>query len=174
MFELIYAVGPGLSYCISAKPTLDFFAQFDNVMQKIEAPTEEDIDSIARAIVHAQRVTTEVLGVEMDGTRGDLALIQRLLDTGTIERESTYTLQALGLAFGRAFVHENKAFDWWIVHDGHGRDPVLRYRDSSLLAFPKTMLSKRIRDGEPLDVVGLFDQLAEQLSQLIAQGYGGR
>ena len=30
--------------------------------QKIEPPTEADIDSIARAILHAQRVTTEVLG----------------------------------------------------------------------------------------------------------------
>ena len=91
-------------------------------MQQIEAPTEEDIDSIAQAIVHAQHVTTEVLGAELDGTRGDLTLIQRLLDTGTIERESTYTLQALGLAFGRAFVHENKAFDWWIVEDGCVRE----------------------------------------------------
>ena len=112
--------------------------------------------------------------MEMEGTRADLALIQRLLDTGTIERESTYTLQALGLAFGRAFVNENKAFDWWIVRDGRGRDPVLRYRDSNLLAFPKTMLSKRIRDGEALDVVGLYDQLTDRLSQLIADGYGAR
>jgi hypothetical protein len=141
-------------------------------MQQIEAPTEEDIDDIAQAILHAQRVATEVLGVEMDGTRADLTLIQRLLDTGTIERESTYTLQALGLAFGRAFVHENKAFDWWIVQDGGGRAPVLRYRDSNLLAFPKTMLSKRIRDGEALDVIELFDQLANRLGQLIAEGYG--
>ena len=143
-------------------------------MQQIEAPNEADIDNIAQAILHAQRVTTEVLGLEMDGTRADLALIQRLLDTGTIERESTYTLQALGLAFGRAFVNENKAFDWWIVRDGPGRDPVLRYRDSNLLAFPKTMLSKRIREGEALDVVGLFDQLTDRLSQLIADGYGVR
>jgi len=144
------------------------------MQQQIEAPTEEDIDHIAQAILHAQRVTTEVLGQEMDGTRADLALIQRLLDTGTIERESTYTLHSLGLAFGRAFVNENKAFDWWIVQDGSGRDPVLRYRDSCLLAFPKTMLSKRIKEGASLDVVSLFDQLSERLGRLIAEGYGTR
>jgi hypothetical protein len=143
-------------------------------MQQIEAPTEQDIDRIAQAIVHAQHVTFEVLGRRMDGTRADLILIQRLLDTGTIERESTYTLQALGLAFGRAFVHENESFDWWIVQDGQGRDPVLRYQESSLLAFPKTMLSKRIQEGEPIDVIALFDQLAERLSQLIADGFGVR
>lgn len=144
------------------------------MQQQIEAPTEEDIDHITQAILHAQRVAAEVLGLEMDGTRADLTLIQRLLDTGTIERESTYTLHSLGLAFGRAFVHENKAFDWWIVRDARGRDPVLRYRDSSLLAFPKTILSRRIKDGAALDVVELFDQLGARLGQLIAEGYGAR
>ena len=142
--------------------------------QKIEAPTESDIDTVARAILHAQRVTTEVLGCEMDGTRQDLSLIQQLLDTRTIEPESTYTLQALGLAFGRAFIHENKGFDWWMVEDEYGRDPALRYRHSSLLAFPRTMLSKRIEDGEHPNVIELFDQLAERMTQLIAEGYAER
>jgi hypothetical protein len=141
-------------------------------MERIEAPTEDDVESLAEAILHAQTVTAEVLGVQMDGTRRDLPLIQRLLDTGTIERESRYTLQALGLALGRAFVHENKGFDWWIVEDHNGRDPVLRYRDSSLLAFPRTLISKRLEDGRPVDVVQLFDQLADRLAQMIEDGYG--
>jgi hypothetical protein len=66
---------------------------YDNMEKqpKIEAPTEADIDSIARALLHAQHVTTEILAVEMDGTREDLALIQQLLDTRTIERELTYS-----------------------------------------------------------------------------------
>lgn len=143
-------------------------------METIEAPSQEDLDSIAQAIVHAQLVAAEVLGSKLDGTRRDLPLIQRLLDTGTIERESTYTLQALGLAFGRAFIHENPEFDWWIVEDPRGRDPVLRYRDSALLAFPKTLLSKRLEGGGRVDVVRLFDQLAARLAQLIADGYGIR
>ena len=37
--------------------------------QKIEAPTEADVDTIARALLHAQRVTTEVLGAERERTR---------------------------------------------------------------------------------------------------------
>jgi Domain of unknown function (DUF3806) len=141
---------------------------------RIEAPTEADIDRIARALIHAQHVTTEVLGSKMDGTRKDLSLIQQLLDTRTIERESTYTLHSLGLAFGRAFLHENKGFDWWMVEDERGRDPVLRYRDSSLLTYPKTMLSKRIEDGEQPNVIDLFEQLEHRLAQLIAEGYGQR
>jgi hypothetical protein len=159
MFDSRYAIDRAASDCL---------------MQRIEAPTEEDVDKIASAIVHAESVATEVLGVRMDGTRSDLSVIQRLLDTGTIERESTYTLHSLGLALGRAFIHENADFDWWIVIDNVGRDPVLRYRKSTLLTFPKTFLSKRVEDGAPVDVVQLFDQLAARLAQLIADGYGVR
>jgi hypothetical protein len=85
--------------------------------QKIEAPTEADIDAIARALLHAQGVAADVLGSPMDGTRQDLELIQRLFDSHTIERESTYTLHALGLALGRAFIHDTKDSigGWWRI-----------------------------------------------------------
>jgi hypothetical protein len=68
------------------------------VDQKIEPPTEVDIDAIARAFIHAEQVVHETLGRKLDGSRGDLRLLQKLLDSGTVEREATYTLQALGLA----------------------------------------------------------------------------
>ena len=123
------------------------------VDQKIEAPTEAEIDAIARALIHAEHVVNEALGAKLDGSRSDLSLLQRLLDSGTLEREATYTLQALGLAFGRVFLTENPDYDWWMVEDEYGRDPAIRYQRSSLLAYPRTMLSKRIEDGESVDVV---------------------
>jgi hypothetical protein len=47
--------------------------------QKIEPPSKADIDSIARAIVHADQVVEQATGSKMDGTRNDLALIQTVL-----------------------------------------------------------------------------------------------
>lgn len=139
--------------------------------QKIEPPTESDIDYIARAVLHAEHVVQEALGSSMDGTKNDLSLIQRALDQGSIEREATYTLEALGLAFGRAFIHENTDYDWWMVEDEYGRNPAIRYKRTSLLAFPQTMLSKRVEDGETLDVVELFDGLTRRLTELIEDGW---
>jgi hypothetical protein len=141
--------------------------------QKIEPPTESDIDDISRAVLHAEHVVQEALGSRMDGTKNDLSLIQRVLDRGSIEREATYTLQALGLAFGRAFIHENTDYDWWMVEDEYGRDPAIRYKRSSLLAFPRTMLSKRVEDGELLNVVELYDGLTRRLTELIEDGWDG-
>ena len=52
--------------------------------QKIEPPNEKDIENIAMGVVHAGQVIEQALGEDIDGTRGDLALIQRLLDQGVI------------------------------------------------------------------------------------------
>jgi Domain of unknown function (DUF3806) len=139
--------------------------------QKIEAPDASDIDGIARAIIHADQVVSELLGSKLNGSRADLLLIQRLLDTGTVEREATYTLQALGLAFGNVFVEENADYDWWMVQDEFGRDPAIRYKQSSLLAYPRTMISKRIEDGEAVNVTELFDGLCRRMEELVEKGW---
>lgn len=141
--------------------------------QKIEPPTEVDIDAIARAFIHAEQVVDETLGRKLDGSRNDLRLLQELLDTDTVEREATYTLQALGLAFGRVFLRENPGYDWWMVEDEYGRDPAIRYQRSALLAYPRTMLSKRIEDGEPVDVSDLFEGLTRRMRDLVEKGWDG-
>jgi hypothetical protein len=140
---------------------------------KIEPPTEKDIENIAMGVVHAGQVIEQALDEDLDGTHQDLELIQRVLDQGLVEPEATYTLQAFGLAFGRVFLNEFPDYDWWMVEDEHGRDPAIRYKETSLLVFPMTMISKRIEDGDPFDVPELFDGLAKQLAELIEEGVYG-
>lgn len=139
--------------------------------QKIEAPNESDIDSIARALIHAEQVISEALGSKLSGSKADLLLIQKLLDAGTVEREATYTLQALGLAFGKVFIQENPGYDWWMVEDEFGRDPAIRYKQSALLAYPRTMISKRIEDGDAVNVMELFDGLRRKMEDLVEKGW---
>jgi Domain of unknown function (DUF3806) len=141
--------------------------------QKIEPPNEKDVEEIARGVVHAGQVIEQALGEQLTGTTKDLTLIQRVLDRGVVEPEATYTLQALGLAFGRMFLNEFPDYDWWMVEDEYGRDPAIRYKETSLLVFPMTMISKRVEDGEQFDVSELFDGLAKQLSDLIQEGVDG-
>jgi Domain of unknown function (DUF3806) len=117
------------------------------------------------------RAGRQALGSKLTGSRADLTLIQQLLDAGTVEREATYTLQALGLAFGKIFIQENPDYDWWMVQDEYGRDPAIRYKQSSLLAYPKTMISTRIEDGEPVEVTELFYGLCRKMEELVEKGW---
>lgn len=134
--------------------------------QRIEAPTDSDIDRIARQLLHAESVVRDIAGCCLDGSRQDLIAIQSVLDAGAVERDATYSLQSLGMAFGKVFIEMHPGFDWWMVEDEHGRDPAIRFGKTSLLAFPQTMISKRIEDGELVDVEDLFDGLSRRLLEL--------
>lgn len=139
----------------------------------IEAPTRDDIERIARSLVHARQTVMDIVQAELDGSRGDLLLIQRTLDSGVIDPELEYTIQALGLAFGKVFVNTEPDYDWWMISDEYGRDPAIRYLRSTLTFHPQDMLLKRIEAGERFDVVDLYDQLRTQLREIVEEGVDG-
>ena len=139
--------------------------------QTVTVPDDADVEYIARLLASAGRLVQELTGRELTGTRADLALLQRTLDGGSLQRDATPPLQALGIAFGALFSTLNPDYDWCMVEDEYGRDPALRYRDTSLLLFPLTLLSKRIEDDGHVDVAGLYHGLLEQLDDIIRKHY---
>ena len=107
----------------------------------------------------------------MSGSTSDLGLLQCVLDSNLLEPEATYSLQTLGVVFGKVFVENNEHYDWWMVEDEYGRDPAIRYKKTTLLVFPQTMISKRIEDGEAVDVQAMYEGLCEQLEEIRAENY---
>lgn len=139
--------------------------------QSIEAPTDADIDRIAHQLIHASDLVQEATGVELTGSLRDLGLIQSVLDAKLVEAEATYSLQALGMAFGKVLIGNNDFFDWWMVEDEYGRDPAIRYKETTLLVFPQTMLSKRVEDGEAVVVQEMYEGLCERLEEIRLENY---
>jgi hypothetical protein len=93
-----------------------------------------------------------------------LKLLDTILKSGWIEPAETVKLQTLGITLGDAFI-QKMGFEWVTVEDEYGRDPAIRLPGTSLLLFPLTMISKRIENGEEVDIYDLFDgvcNLAEQ------------
>lgn len=124
-------------------------------------------------MVHAEQVVLEATGQSLSGHTADLSLLQQVLDAKLLEPEATYTLQALGVAFGKVFIENNEHYDWWMVEDEYGRDPAIRYKETSLLVFPQTMISKRVEDGGSVDVRAMYEGLREQLEEIRADNYPG-
>lgn len=141
--------------------------------QTIEAPNPEDIDRIALFLVHAAELVQKTIGDTLTSAPADLDLIQRTLDADTVAKDATYSLQALGMAFGKVFVDEHDDYDWWMVQDEYGRDPAIRYRETSLLVFPQTMIAKRVEDGQPVAVRELYTDLKSRLDTLRAENFPG-
>jgi hypothetical protein len=139
--------------------------------QRIEAPTESDVDRIAHQLIHADELLLRTAGRKRSGRESDLEAIQLALDSNTIEPEATYSLQALGMAFGKVFVENHEYYDWWMVEDEYGRDPAIRYKETTLLLFPQTMISKRIEDGKVVDVRAIYEGLEQHVADLLAEHY---
>jgi len=141
------------------------------VPQVIVAPSAEDIDRIAKQLLHADSLVTSAAGVGLSGAIDDLTLIQQTLESGIVGREDTYSLQALGISLGKVLVNLNPEYDWWIVEDEYGRDPAIRYKHTSLLAFPQTMISKRVEDGQPFSVPSLYRTVLRELEVIRDKHY---
>ncbi|MDM0008264.1 DUF3806 domain-containing protein [Variovorax sp. J22G73] len=139
--------------------------------QKIEKPTTDDLRDIAVQLLHASELVAEATGEPLRSDESDLPRLQRIVDSRLVEPEATYSLQALGLAFGKVFMRIRPDFDWWMVEDEFGRDPAIRYKETTLLMFPKTMLSKRIEDGEQVDVAEIYEGLVEMVREVVAEHY---
>ena len=133
--------------------------------QKIEAPNDDDVKNIAEKLIHARAIAQEFTDKELNGSLDDLDIIQSMLDYGYIKDTQTYELQSLGIAFGKILIENNNGYDWWMVEDQYGRDPCVRYLETSLMSFPQTMISKRIEDGEEVDIADLYNGLVELLDE---------
>ena len=103
----------------------------------------------------------------------DLGEKLRLLDTILTERwiepDETLKLQCLGVTFGDALV-QGAGLSWIMVEDEFGRDPALELPGTSILLFPLTMISKRIENGEEVDVRAMYSGVRERLKEFAADG----
>lgn len=65
----------------------------------------------------------------------------------------------MGVVLGDVFV-QDMGFHWIIVQHDYGRDPAIKFQNTSVLLFPLTMISKRIERGETVDVFDLYNGVA--------------
>ena len=101
---------------------------------------------------------------------GKLRLIATILEQGWIEQGETWKLQSLGIALGDALA-QKLMLDWVTIDDEFGRQPALNWPGTSILAFPLTMISKRIEWGEVINVRDMFEQVVKSINEM---GFSGR
>lgn len=96
---------------------------------------------------------------------GKLGLLRALLEQKVFKANQTYELQCMGIVFGDALVQELE-MTWVMVEDEYGRDPAIRLGDTSIIMYPLTMISKRVEDGEEVDVFELFNSSVMKVEEL--------
>ena len=127
--------------------------------QTISELTESDLERLEkqRAVV-TQYLDDDSLA-KYRTVPGKLGTLEALLAAEVFSPEQTYELQSMGIVFGDAFV-QDMGFHWIMVEDEYGRDPAIKFRDTSVLLFPLTMISKRVEQGDAVDVLDLYNGVA--------------
>jgi hypothetical protein len=136
---------------------------------RLESPNDDDLSRIAQQWMIARSIVAEVSGQDLDQSLEDLKRIQHVLDQGALGPEQAYELQCLGIAFGRILISNIDGLDWAAIDDEYGRDPTIRYQETSLQLNVLTMISKRVEDGADVDVEHLFKWIKDHLQELAAE-----
>lgn len=139
--------------------------------QIITAPDDEWTTYIAQMWLLGSQISEDVIGQKMDGSMHDIDRLQAIIDSSQVSTENTQELQSLGILLGKVFVNETPNYDWWVIEDEYGKDACVRYKETSLLIFPQTMISKRIEDGEQVNVSELFLGLCQDLERIKNENY---
>jgi hypothetical protein len=140
--------------------------------QKVLPLSRDDLAAQAkqRAVVEKYLSTEDLRGKYLTPA-GKLGTLRAILEARAFTSQQTYELQSMGVVLGDVFV-QDMGFKWVIVQDSLGRDPALQFKDSKVLLFPLTMISKRIERGEEVDVFELYNDVAsEAIKQLRDSGY---
>jgi len=127
--------------------------------QTVSTLTDEDLERLENQRAVVTRYLDEDGLKKFEVAPGKLGTLRALLDASIFEPEQIYELQSMGIVFGDVFA-QDMGFHWIMVEDEYGRDPAIKYQDTSVILFPLTMISKRIERGETIDIFDLYNGLA--------------
>ncbi|MBS1804313.1 MAG: DUF3806 domain-containing protein [Acidobacteria bacterium] len=139
--------------CKSAEPTL-----FSELAAGDIAGLDQQRSRVAAELKRQYGVTS------LTGNYSDLANLQKLLDDDVFQRSQKYELQCLGVAFGDV-LQSQLPLHWVIITDEYGSDPTLRLGETSININALTMISKRIEQGEQVDLHQLLQQTRTAISR---------
>lgn len=128
---------------------------------RIFPPEEKDIQKLDQQRHFIQRtIAQDGYKLALNGSDEDLTVLQKLIDDNYFTKENTLQLQAMGIVLGDV-MQTKTGLKWAIIEDEFGRDVCLRFKDSEIVAYPRTMISKRIERGETnFDLTSLIQKLA--------------
>ncbi len=85
-----------------------------------------------------------------------IVFLQSIVDANFYSKDDVKELRALGIFFGD-ILKEKLDLHWIIIDDSFGKDVALEYKNTSIIFFPQTMISKRIEEGDQIELRRLVD-----------------
>lgn len=121
--------------------------------------TAGQIEILANMRKAAKELIQRKLGIlSIKGTKSDLTAMQSLINRRMVRLDDVIVWQNLGVLFGDVLAREFNMI-WVIYEDDLGPSKALRWRKTDNFLFPVTMLSKRAKYGEEINLKQILDEL---------------
>ncbi len=121
--------------------------------------TAGQIEILANMRKAAKELIQRKLGIlSINGTKSDLTAMQSLINRRMVRLDDVIVWQNLGVLFGDVLAREFNMI-WVIYEDDLGPSKALRWRKTDNFLFPVTMLSKRAKYGEEINLKQILDEL---------------
>jgi len=104
------------------------------------------------------------------GKERDLATLQALLDQNVVKSGETRELQSMGVVLGD-LIAQQLDMDWVVYEDQYGRSRALQLGPSENFLFPITMISRRIDNGIPVNIIDIYNKAIAEMEPYIATRY---
>jgi len=177
---IIISVTTSEEYCQNNEESIEnllseiagFIASIEEINlenQNIFEPRYSDFDDINQRISQILNINEEEIDTYHRSDK-TMSFIQKMIDEKVFQMENTYELHSLGIALGDYIQYKNNDFHWAVIRDEYGRDICLQYKTLALTIFPMTMISKRVEDGDNINVAELVSNLLEKINELIKSG----
>lgn len=121
--------------------------------------TAGQIEILANMRKAAKELIQRKLGIlSINGTKSDLTAMQSMINRRMVRLDDVIVWQNLGVLFGNVLAREFNMI-WVIYEDDLGPSKALRWRKTDNFLFPVTMLSKRAKYGEEINLKQILDEL---------------
>lgn len=149
-------LGLFLSVAVAATPT------------KITELSARDTQRLSQGRMLVQRYLPDEDSRKLYQTpEGKLGTLRAILGLETQAAGKKDLLEALGVVLGDTFV-QDMGFHWVAVENESGRHLGIRLGRRSIILYPLDMISKRVTRGERVDIVDLYNDLAADVEEMMA------
>jgi hypothetical protein len=103
-------------------------------------------------------------GAQLTGGVVDLPLMQQIYDGGPYTNDAISEVIALGTAFGDV-IARSLGMSWVRYCDDDGEELALRYENSDLVVFPRTLLLTRLEEGGAINLTVIYEEVCAKVRQ---------
>lgn len=128
-----------------------------------------EISLINEAYDWAVSTIKKQLTKDFTDTKGDVANIQKVMDSGRFGKGQRQAWESFGIAFGTILVNEMDGMDWVTVIDGKKEIPALRFGGTDVMVYPTLLVWNKVKDGGRCDLVAEYEHIQSEVEAALEE-----